>query len=164
MEKLSRAILSLGSNIEDRLLFLSSAISKIENKIGRVVTKSSIYESEALGFQSDISFYNMCVEIETRLSPFQLLALTQAVEIEIGRTKKTTGLYQSRKIDIDIIFFDAEIVDSETLQIPHKLYKERNFVLIPLLELFTKKENQTETSNVTKLIELSPDKSVVKKI
>lgn len=164
MEKISRVILSLGSNIEDRLLHLKSAITKIEKSIGVITKKSSVYESEALGFESEISFYNICIEIETTITPIELLHKTQEIEIEIGRTKKTKDKYESRKIDIDIVFFDDEIINSNQLQIPHISYQERKFVLIPLIEILPEKIDPKSKGLVIKKLEVCNDKSSIKKI
>lgn len=163
MEKLNSVILSLGSNIEDRLYYLRSAITEIEEKIGAVKHISSIYESEALGFKSDIDFLNMCVEIETKFSPFTLLKKTQEIELNLGRTKKSNGNYKSRKIDIDLIFFENEIINTESLTIPHKLFKNRQFVLLPLNEIYKGSHYPENSKDIVKLIKKCEDKSIIKK-
>lgn len=163
MEKLNSVILSLGSNIEDRLYYLKSAINHLEEIIGEVKNVSSIYESEALGFESDIDFLNLCVEIETTFSPIELLKKTQEIELDIGRTKKSNGSYESRKIDIDIIFYGNEIINTETLTIPHKLFKNRLFVLLPLKEIYDSSYYPENSINIEDLIKKCEDKSVLKK-
>ena len=130
MEKINRAILSLGSNIEDRVTYLKRALQQIEEKIGAISQKSSVYQTEAVGFISDVPFYNMCVEVKTALSPESLLKKTQEIEIGIGRKNKSTKFYESRKIDIDIIFYASRIIQTTALSIPHKHYANRKFVLI----------------------------------
>jgi deoxyguanosine kinase len=163
MEKVNRVILSLGSNIEDRLNYLQLALEKIEASAGRILSKSSIYESEAIGFESDIPFFNMCVVVETLDSPEFFLKKTQQIEIEIGRKTKTTSNYESRKIDIDIIFYENQIIESETLNIPHQQYQFRKFVLLPLQEIsFLKKDPKTGVK-IGALIIKCGDSSAIKK-
>lgn len=163
MEKLNPVILSLGSNIEDRLYYLKSAISEIKNKIGEINNISSVYESEALGFESDINFFNICIEVETTLSALSLLKRTQDIERNIGRTKKTNGYYESRKIDIDIIFFGNETINTELLTVPHKLYKKRQFVLLPLNEIYKGSYYPENSRKIDELIKKCEDKSSIKK-
>jgi len=163
MEKLNNVTLSLGSNIEDRVFHLKTALQKIEAKVGRILHKSSIYESESLGFTSDIPFYNICIEIETKLSPNLLLYTTQQIEIEIGRKTKTSKLYESRKIDIDIIFYSKEIIENETLSIPHKKFMDRKFVLVPLYELSPLVSEPINGNTMTELLAKCKDKSEVKR-
>ena len=90
---MNHAILSLGSNIEDRVLHLKNALHLLNQKVGVILQKSSVYETEAIGFISNIPFYNMCVEIKTFLSPELLLKKTQEIEIEIGRKNKSSELF-----------------------------------------------------------------------
>lgn len=163
MEKLNSVILSLGSNIEDRLYYLKSAILHIKELIGDVKKVSSIYESKALGFESDIDFLNLCIEIETTFSPIELLKKTQEIELYIGRTKKSIDSYESRKIDIDIIFFGKEIINTETLTIPHKLFKNRLFVLLPLKEIYKGSYYPENIKDIIDLIKKCEDKSDLKK-
>ena len=132
---MNRVILSLGSNIPDRIFHLKRALQQLEEKVGVISQKSSVYETEAIGFTSDIPFYNMCIEVETALSPESLLKKTQEIEFGIGRNKKTTEYYESRKIDIDIILYGTEMIQNKALTIPHMHYTSRKFVLIPLCEL-----------------------------
>lgn len=163
MEKLNSVVLSLGSNIEDRLYYLKSAISEIKENIGEVKNISSVYESEALGFNSDVDFLNLCIEIETKLSPFTLLEKTQEIELNLGRTKKTNGYYESRKIDIDIIFFGNETINTELLAVPHKLFKKRQFVLLPLNEIYKGSYYPENSRKIDELIKKCKDKSSIKK-
>lgn len=164
MEKVNHVYLSLGSNIENRLDHLKLAIQKIEDSIGSVLKKSSIYESEALGFISEISFYNMCIEIETNLSPEKLLKKTQEIEVEIGRKTKTTDQYTSRKIDIDIILYGNLTIETASLSIPHKKFSERKFVLLPLQEIFSTYLNVNQHIKITDLVNNCTDNSIVNRV
>ena len=162
MEKINRAILSLGSNIEDRVTYLKRALQQIEAKIGAISQKSSVYQTEAVGFISDVPFYNMCVEVKTTLSPESLLKKTQEIEIGIGRKNKSTKFYESRKIDIDIIFYASRIIQTTALSIPHKHYANRKFVLIPLCELNDSITDPLNTLTVREALVNCSDKSEIK--
>ena len=163
MEIVNRVILSLGSNIEDRLNYLRLALQKLDVSVGRITSKSSIYESEAIGFESDIPFFNMCIEVETIHSPQLLLLKTQQIEIEIGRKTKTTNKFESRKIDIDVIFYENRIIESETLNIPHQQYQFRKFVLLPLQEISFLKNDPKTGVIIDDLVINCDDNSTIKK-
>lgn len=127
--------LALGTNLGNKQLNLDKAMDLIAERIGTLSAISSVYETESWGYQSTNSFFNMVVKIETTLLPFDLLTMTRKIERDLGRVKKTTNTYQDRIIDIDIIFYDELTLISDELTIPHPLYKERDFVLKPLLEI-----------------------------
>ncbi len=131
---MKQVVLLLGSNIESRVLNLELALIALADKAGRVIMKSSIYESEAWGFESDSNFLNQVVIIETQHTPIIFLEYTQEIERKLER-KKTKNGYESRTIDIDILFFDDLIYDSEELTIPHPRLHMRKFTLKPLCEI-----------------------------
>lgn len=126
--------IALGSNIGDKSKNLSSAIEEINTLIGEVTEVSSFFENEPQGFNSKNTFFNACLICQTNLKPLATLRELKNIEKKMGR-KKTNGVYKDRIIDLDIIFFDNLIYKSEKLTIPHKEYKNRSFVLIPLKEL-----------------------------
>ena len=130
--------LSLGSNLGDKEGNILRAYALIEQRIGHIVRKSSLYRTEPWGFESSNDFLNSAIAIETSLSPRQLLKETQRIEKEIGRTAKTSadGTYQDRLIDIDILIYNDLIIDEPDLQIPHPLMNQRDFVLKPLKEIY----------------------------
>ena len=134
--------LSLGSNLGNRKQLLLDAIEKINKKVGNVVRQSSFYETKPWGFESENLFLNAAVKVTTKLSPTELLEVTQQIEREMGRRKKTTlnsqlstPNYSDRPIDIDILLYDDLHVDLPELKIPHPLMQERDFVLVPLREI-----------------------------
>jgi 2-amino-4-hydroxy-6-hydroxymethyldihydropteridine diphosphokinase len=127
--------LALGTNLGDKNLNLLTAITLIAGRIGVLSAISSVYETEPWGFESENTFLNMAVKVETDLLPLELLHVTQELEKKMGRTKTSTSGYQDRIIDIDIIFYDDLVYESEELTLPHPLYKERRFVVEPLKEL-----------------------------
>lgn len=126
---------SLGSNLGERERNLNDAILKLTLEAGIIVCQSGFYEFEPWGFESENSFLNAVILMETHLSPFELLTTTQQIEKELGRTAKTTQTYSDRIIDIDILLYDNLIINHPTLKIPHPKMLERDFVLIPLIEI-----------------------------
>lgn len=131
-----KAYLSLGSNIGDRQKAIRRAIELLDARAGRVIKVSSLYETRPWGFRSDNLFINAVVCVLTTLTPVQLLAATQDIEREIGRTRKSTADgYTDRVIDIDILLYDEEKIDTPELKIPHPLMWQRQFVTDPLNEI-----------------------------
>jgi 2-amino-4-hydroxy-6-hydroxymethyldihydropteridine pyrophosphokinase len=136
---MTRAYLALGTNLGDKPLNLERAIALIAERVGAVSAISSLYESEPWGFDSDNSFLNMAIAVDTALEPEKLLSATQQIEKEMGRTRKSgsSHAYQDRIIDIDIILYGDITYKSDNLEIPHPLYKQRPFVMIPLQEILS---------------------------
>jgi thiamine pyrophosphokinase len=135
-EPLHTTYLGLGTNQGDRRALLEQAISLIGQRVGRVVRRSSVIETEPWGFSSANKFLNMAVAVETSLSPRPLLEATQEIERMLGRQKKSTGgHYSDRPIDIDILLYDDLHIDEPDLTIPHPLMHEREFVMRPLGEI-----------------------------
>ena len=128
--------LGLGSNLGNRKENLAYAIRLIGERVGKVLRVSSFIETEPWGFESENTFVNAVILCETDLTPRQLLGVTQKIEREMGRQKKSTdGGYSDRCIDIDILLYDDLRVDEPDLQIPHPLMLKRDFVMIPLREI-----------------------------
>ncbi len=127
---------SIGSNIGNRKRLVREAISLLNERVGEVERQSSLLETEPWGFVSPNKFINACVCCVTTFSPRQLLAITQQIERELGRTRKTTdGEYHDRVIDIDILLYDDLCVNEPDLVIPHPHMRERAFVMEPLREI-----------------------------
>ena len=153
-------ILSIGTNIGNRKQNIKNAIKALD-EIGRVTTISPIYSSEPWGFESENGFYNIALILETSLSPLELLKETQRIEKELGRTNKTTTAYTDRIIDIDIIDYDNQIIDTDTLTLPHKLMHKRNFVLYPLTDIAPEWQHPTLKLTALELKKASTDPSTV---
>lgn len=124
--------LSLGSNQGNRSGFLSDALRSIDDQFGRIIESSSIYETQAWGFEGS-NFLNMAVTVGTTLSPEALLQAIKQLEKQFGREK---GLqrYVDRVIDIDILFYGNQCIKTDELEIPHPLLHKRRFVMEPLCE------------------------------
>lgn len=128
--------LSLGSNLGNRKRIVKDSIELIGERVGKVLRQSSLVETEPWGFTSPNKFINCCVCCETALSPRQLLAVTQGIERDMGRTGKSVdGHYCDRVIDIDILLYGDRRIDEPDLKIPHPLMTEREFVMKPLKEI-----------------------------
>lgn len=128
-----KVVLSLGSNHANALKQLQLALQFIQT-LGEISNFSSIYESKPIGFISNHHFSNMVVEIKTIYQPINLLELLLKYEIEQGRTR-VLGKYTDRSIDIDIIIFEDFEIKTKELTVPHPRYRERDFVIIPMLEM-----------------------------
>ncbi len=147
------AYLSLGSNKGDRIGFVQQATSLLNATDGiSLIRTSAFYESEPWGMESETWFVNAVVEVKTSLSPQSLLAECQRIEIQLGR-KRTEGEkdYKDRTIDIDILFYNKEIINDENLVIPHKFLHLRAFTLVPLLELIPNFEHPILHKTITQL-------------
>lgn len=128
--------LGLGTNLGDRRRNIAEAVRLIGERIGTVRRMSSLIETEPWGFASDNMFVNAAACVDTPLSPRGVLEATQAIERELGRTRKSTdGQYHDRLIDIDILMYDDLHIDEPDLKIPHPLMYERDFVMRPLGEI-----------------------------
>lgn len=128
--------LGLGSNLGDKCLHLRTAINEIEKRIGHVECQSAFVETEPWGFDSDNTFVNAVVRVDTALSPLDLLKETQTIEREMGRTHKTVdGKYSDRIIDIDILLYGDAEINLPELVVPHPRMHERDFVMKPLEEV-----------------------------
>ncbi len=130
----TRVFLSLGSNLGHRKVYLEQAVLGLD-KIphSRVIRSSSVYETTAWGKTDQGNFYNIAVELETSLEAHDLLHFTQAIEHSLGREREE--FWGPRTIDIDLLLFGEEKIDTQELTIPHPFMTKRAFVLEPLQEI-----------------------------
>ena len=159
-----KVYLLLGSNLGDKLLYLSKAVVEIDKRIGQINAHSSLYETEPWGFSDKNTFINMVVEVQSPLSPNKILERINAIETNLGRKRTASEEYQSRNIDIDILFYGDEIIDKPDLQIPHPRLHERRFTLEPLNELIPDRIHPGLQKNIRQLLKECDDKLEVKKI
>lgn len=134
--------LSLGANLGNREQTIQQALEMIEQQIGHILRCSTFYYSAPWGFDSDNPFCNVCCSVQSALNPETFLDHTAYIERMLGRTHKSVnGIYHDRTIDIDIIrCFDGQkeiTVNTPNLTIPHPLWQQRDFVRMPLEEIFT---------------------------
>ena len=137
MKSFNKYHISIGSNIGDRLQNLQNAIDLIHLEISIVTSISPIYKTKAVGFKGD-DFYNICISFFSNDDPNNILQSLLNIETKLGRTRIDKNVYESRKIDIDIILYDDLIIEEKKLVIPHPRYTKRSFVLVPLLEIDNK--------------------------
>ncbi|MDD4848704.1 MAG: 2-amino-4-hydroxy-6-hydroxymethyldihydropteridine diphosphokinase [Bacteroidales bacterium] len=130
----NEVFLLIGGNLGDRLFLIEQAEILIEKNIGNIIQKSSIYESEPWGFETEHLFLNAVVVTETDQSPQEVLNQAQTIEILLGRKRSLQG-YSARTMDVDILFFNDAVMETEKLIIPHPKLSERKFTLLPLCEI-----------------------------
>ena len=136
MDKERVIYLGLGTNQGDKEENLKRAIEMLSLALGTYTSLSSFIETEPWGFESQNSFLNCVVAFRTTPPPMELLETTEKIERELGRTAKSNGrVYHDRIIDIDILLYGNEIINTERLTVPHPLMHERDFVLTPLCEI-----------------------------
>lgn len=125
----------LGGNIEPRLKLMADAKLEIEKEVGDLLMESSIYESEAWGFKTDTSFFNQVLKVATVKDANEVLESAMEIETKLGRLRNENSEYSSRTMDIDILYFNSEIIDEAELTVPHPRLHLRGFTLMPLVEI-----------------------------
>ena len=155
--------LLLGSNMGARVELITKAIEKIDKQIGRVVEKSSFYETAAWGKLDQPSFINIALAVQTILKPLEVLHNALSIETELGRIREDK--WGARYIDIDIIFFGKDIVHiPNQLSIPHPEMQNRKFVLEPIVEIEPHLLHPVLKKTVSNLLFELQDNLEVKKI
>jgi 2-amino-4-hydroxy-6-hydroxymethyldihydropteridine diphosphokinase len=161
MKSQHQVILSIGSNQGNRLENIECCLQLIHQEVGTVIKVSRLYETPSWGFDSD-AFYNCALVIHTFSSANKILNQILKIEKRLGRIRNEEPGYQSRIIDIDLISFDEDIVETEKLQIPHPLMQNRKFVLLPFQDLNLDWKHPIFKKTISELLEVSPDQSVCK--
>lgn len=132
---MTRCFIAIGSNLADPVVQAKAAINALKSlPNSELIAQSSLYSSQPMGPSDQPDYINAVVEIRTELTPIELLNCTQAIELEQGRVRKEER-WGPRTLDLDIILFGNEVLDTERLTIPHYGMKQREFVLYPLLEI-----------------------------
>ncbi len=144
--------LALGSNLGDSVQHIKAAYREIEKRIGQITARSAFYVTIAEGFESENYFLNTVCQLNTSLDPYQILAITETIERELGRTHKSHNLnYSDRVIDIDLLMYDNHIIESDRLTIPHPRMHQRDFVLRPLASIAPEVIHPVLNKNITTL-------------
>lgn len=159
---MNEAYLCLGGNIGDRELALNQALLKITTLVGEITSKSRIYETEAWGVENQQAYLNQCVKIKTNLPHLSLINMLLSIEKELGRERKISPVYEPRIIDIDVLFFNREVINSEILIVPHPRLHLRKFVLIPLHEIAPDYLHPVLNKTIFNLLNDCEDQSEVK--
>ena len=151
--------LHLGSNKGDRTSYLSNAIKQITAKIGQVTDQSAIYQTEPWGKKDQDDFLNMAIKVESNLVPEDALNAAKKIETDMGSEKKEK--WGPRIIDIDILYCNDLIMEKDNLVIPHPHIYERNFVLIPLMEIAGDFIDPVKEMSIEDIFDLCKDESEV---
>jgi 2-amino-4-hydroxy-6-hydroxymethyldihydropteridine diphosphokinase len=151
--------LHLGSNKGDRTSYLSNAIKQITAKIGQVTDQSAIYQTEPWGKKDQDEFLNMAIKVESNLVPEDALNAAKKIETDMGSEKKEK--WGPRIIDIDILYCGDLIMEKDNLVIPHPHIYERNFVLIPLMEIAGDFIDPAKEMSIEDIFDLCKDESEV---
>lgn len=156
---MNKVVLLLGGNLGDRMALIDEAQKSIEVFCGKIILASSLYESEAWGFDSSDKFLNKVVVINTEYSPYEILDKIQNIEKNMGRKRKDNKLiYESRPMDIDILFFNDEIINTDRLIIPHPKLHERLFTLKCLDEIMPDYIHPLLKNSIREIILMCDDK------
>jgi 2-amino-4-hydroxy-6-hydroxymethyldihydropteridine diphosphokinase len=158
-----QVFLSIGGNLGNKRANFDKVYTHIQNELGYIILRSSVYETPAWGFNSEDPFWNQVLCIETHLNPSEILEKIKKIDAAFGRKRNSEG-YSSREMDVDILYFDDQTINTENLTIPHPLMHKRLFVLVPLAEIAPRFVHP-----VLKLISIEmqnscEDKSEIKKV
>jgi 2-amino-4-hydroxy-6-hydroxymethyldihydropteridine diphosphokinase len=162
MDGVEKVVLLLGSNIEPRKKFLDKALFLLQQELGAFSVSSEIYESEPWGFDAKVSFFNRVVVFETGKKPEEVLDVCLDVELNLGRERKESEGYLSRTVDVDVLYFGEQVVNTERLVIPHPRLHLRRFTLLPMVEVQSELVHPVLMKTQKELLEICPDDSEVK--
>ena len=161
-QSMNKAYLLIGGNEGDRLDFLNTARGYISVFLGEIVTQSSVYETAAWGNTEQPNFLNQVLFIQTSLSPGVLMSNILIIERKMGRVRNQK--YGPRTIDIDILFYNDEIINLPELKIPHQEIQNRKFVLVPMNEIAGEFVHPVFRKTIQTLLKECKDELNVKKI
>ncbi len=157
---MNRAYILLGTNLGDKMDNLQESISLIEKSLIVIISKSSVYETAAWGNTNQDNFYNQVIEVNTELSATDLLKTLLQIETQMGRVRNQK--WEARIIDLDILYFNHEIIDTENLKVPHPYLHVRRFTLAPLVQIAPEFLHPVFNKTNTVLLENCSDNSEVK--
>ena len=151
--------IQLGSNIGERKSYIAKSMDQIEENIGKIITSSSICETIPWGNENQNNFLNSVIKINTTLDAFRVLKKSQEIENNLDRER--VEKWGERTIDIDILFYNNEIINTTKLNIPHPFIQKRKFVLVPLSEIAPNYIHPTLKKNISTLLSECKDNQKV---
>ena len=154
--------LLIGSNLGDRQAHLRICLSRL-SALGKIISSSSVYETESWGTHDQPDFLNQVVKMATNKSPKDVLSFILNAEIELGRVRVSQEKWGSRIIDIDILLFGSKIIETERLTVPHPLLPARRFALAPLAEIAPDVVHPVLNKNILALLAECRDELSVRK-
>ena len=156
--------LLLGGNLGHTRSYFSEAEYKIGLGVGEIVGESSLYESPAWGFEHENTFLNKVICVNSQFKPVEVLRKCISIEQELGRERNLSIGYSARKIDIDMLFYNNEIIKTKELTVPHPRLHQRRFTLLPLVEIAENLIHPIFKKTVLELLSSCSDDSKVEKI
>jgi len=162
LQSSSKVIAGMGSNLGDRFSALERAMELIREEAGEITAVSSVWETEPWGFDADEQFLNMVIVLQTTLEPKRFIQLFRSIEGRMGRKKSGGGKYESRVIDLDILFWDDRVISMPGLEVPHPKLHSRRFVLEPLLEVAPEVIHPVTGLTVAEMLQFCDDNSDVR--
>ncbi len=160
----NKVTIGLGGNLGDVKKTLLETIELISTKIGKIHSTSSVYQTQAWGVEDQPSFLNQVVVAETALTPLEVLDCCLEIEQELGRDRINGTKWGERVIDVDVLFYASLLIDLPTLKVPHPHIQDRNFVLVPLMEIAPDFVHPQLKKTPQELKEVSTDKMTVIKL
>lgn len=162
MSAVNHVFVLLGGNIEPRLAAISNAKRELEASLGSIEKESLIYETEAWGFSTGKKFLNVVLKMQTAFNAEMFLKEALRIELKLGRQRNEGGNYSSRIIDIDILYFNSEIINGKNLIVPHPRIHLRKFTLVPLVEIAANFVHPTLKKTNKELLSICSDEVEVK--
>lgn len=159
---MNKAVILFGTNMGERFISLDKAAQEVNHKLGKIIQRSSVYETAPWGNTDQEPFLNQVVVIESVLSAEQMMNQILLIEEKLGRRK--TIKWGPRIIDIDILFFNDEIISTENLVVPHPGLHQRKFTLVPLAEIMPDYVHPVLKKTISVLLNELNDPLEVKKI
>lgn len=156
---MKHVFLSLGGNLGNTQEIFERTYPMIENKVGPILQKSSLYQTAAWGLTNQADFLNQVILLESSLTPHEILAEIQTIEKALGRERLVT--WGPRTLDLDILFFAQEVIQESDLQVPHPHIQNRKFILIPLHEIAADLIHPILKKSIRELVDESMDTSAV---